>query len=364
MILFAALALFGAGCLPAVVAPKMAEQLDNRVTESSPVAQDSGFGTLPSIQVPTRHPHVTINAVFPQIPPNVTIIRLRRGTPNETELRNISSAIGIPAGTVTDHPIQSTLDLSWTDDQGFRWNYKADERALEFSLAQPQKSPLTLSNLPSNDEIMNIANSFLLQRAFDAQSYRNAAVDPDWNNWWLRAKAIGMCMDVESLMNVRAIGSSDPFMASGPPPLPTTASTTCVSPEFPSKAVVRYHAFVDERDVLTSDGTYVDGIEMVIDARSKQVVGGRVALFTNADRSDYPALTADQANALMQNGGLSAITGDVTITSIDFGSYRLESTTGDQRTVYLIPALIGFGTRTNADGTIESVRIVSPLVKQ
>lgn len=361
--LFSILVSTGAGCLSPVSTVKIAEPLNNRTSELT-VARENGFGTLPTLTLPARRARVTVNAKLPLVPEKVTVIRIRSGAPNDTELRNISAAIGIPSGTISDHPHRSMLDLAWTDDQGYRWTYKTNERILEFSLEKPPASPLTVDVLPTNADIINLANSFFLERAIDPQTYRNAAIEPDWNNWWLRAKAAGLCMNTQSLNDVRAIASSVSLIAGAPPAIPKATQTTCVSPEFPSKAVVRYRSLVDQRDVVSAEGKYLNGIELVVDVQKKNILGGRILLTTNTERSDYPGLTGDEAATLLKNGGITPLTGDVTITSIEFASFRIDSVIDNIRTSYLIPSLVGSGVRTLSDGSTESVRIIAPLLKQ
>jgi len=368
LLLTALLSLFGAGCFFVGETPKVAESLATRTPESVVTQQNgtqqNGFGSLPKIPQQKNHVSITLKAAIPRIPPKITVIRLRHGTPNNVELRNIAAAIGIPIGTIGAHPSHSNLYLSWTDNFGYQWTYRADERALDFTLLTTTTPPLTVSVLPSNNELLHIANNFLLSaRAIDPQSYRSALVDPDWNNWWLRAKAAGLCMDVSTIKTVRAIGFSDPLIAGGPPPLPSSASTTCVAPEFPSKAVIRYRTFVDQRDVIGADGTYINGISLAINVITKTVTGGHISLYPNPDRSDYPGLSAADAVALLKTGGVTPVTGNITITAVNFASYKLDTTSEGIRTTYLIPALVGTGIETTKEGTIRNVRIVAPLLK-
>lgn len=356
------LALAGAGCFPPAPARNIAEQLE-RATGDLAVSRDRGFGTLPALPAPQKRLKVALKTQLPSIPENITVIRPRLGTPNDVELRNISAALNIPSGAVSNHPSKSGLALEWTDEKGFRWSYRASDRSLEFAQESPPSGPLTVSTLPSNAAIINTANAFLLARGIRLQDYRDAIVEPDWNNWWLKAKAAGRCMDIASLAAVRAVGSSDPLVAGGPPPIPETAKATCVSPEFPSKLVVRYRALVDQRDVVASDGKYINGVELVVDTANDVVIGGRMSLYANPDRSDYPALSATEAEDALLAGGLSGASGDVTVTQIQFALYRLNDTKAISKRTYLIPSLLAFGTRVKSDGSIEPFRIVVPLLK-
>lgn len=361
--LAAILCLCGDGCFTTVTTEHVAQTLPNSTPDQS-IAQQDGFGDLPLITHPQNHAMITLGVSLPEIPPNVTVIRLRRGAPNDTEMRNIAGAIGIPNGTVSDQPSASELSLSWNDDQGYHWTYDAESRELEFSEQTTTATPLTVSALPANQDIIDTANSFLLARLFDLTEYRTGLVEPDWNNWWYTSKVAGLCMDTASLSNVRALASSDPLIAGNPPVLPLAVSSTCVLPEFPSRAVVRYGAFVDQRDIVQADGSLVNGIELVLDTTHEKVGSGRISLFPNPDRSDYPGLTPAEATALLQAGGVTPVSGNVMINAIDFASYKLDAQQDGERITYLIPALVATGARTLPDGSTETVRIVAPLLKQ
>ncbi len=360
--LAALIALLGAGCFTTPNVPRTAEQLATSTSDII-VPRQNGFGTLPSIPTGSGKLAVTLNAEIPPVPGYVTVIRLRRGTPNDIELRNLTSALGIPTGVVSNAPTESNLALDWTDDQGRHWIYHADDRSLDFSEASVTARPFTVTTLPQNDQLISNANGFLIASGISSDTYRAGVVDPDWNNWWLQAKAMGYCMDTATLTRIHAIGTSEPLLASGPPPLPLAASTTCVTPEFPSRVVVRYHALVDQRDVVTTDARSVDGIDLVLDTTSGKVIDGHLNLYSDPDRSDYPAITAEEAKQRLLSGGLSKLSGSAIITQIDFASLQFEEDRSGIRTIYLIPSLFASGQRTASDGTVSAVSFIVPLVK-
>jgi hypothetical protein len=333
-----------------------------RNSGSETITRTKGFGQLPSVSLPRLRGAIINQRQLPVLPSGITVIRLAQGDPNDVQLRNIASSLGIPAGVIGNAPTQSIMQMEWTDDQGFHWTYHATERQLEFKLTTLPTAPLTVTALPSNDILIQIANDFFRTRMMKTSTYRDALVEPDWNNWWINARASGLCMDSPTLFTIRAIGSSEPLLSNVPASLPSSKRVTCVSPEFPSHAVVRFHALVDGRDILTPDGRFVNGAELVIDTLKKTVVAGRIMLFPDPDRSDYPAL--QQSSIVNALSGTADSTATTTLSSWSLASMRVESFEGDKRTVYLIPSLVGEGSRVTPDGNSSPARIVLPLLAQ
>ena len=357
----AALTLAGAGCMTPLVSPRTAEPLAQD-TGSDVVSRNNGFGQLPSVALPKLRGAIVNQRQLPALPSGITVIRLAEGDPNDVQLRNIASSLEIPAGVIGNQPSRGILQMEWIDDQGFHWTYHATERQLEFELVKPLTTPLTVAALPTNDALIHVANDFFQTRFLDLATYRDALVEPDWNNWWVTATSRGLCMDTQTLFTLRAIGSSEPLLANVPSTLPSAKNTTCVSPEFPSRVVVRYHALVDGRDILMPDGRFVDGAELVVDATRGKVVAGRITLFPNPDRSDYPALPlATMLKALAGTPDGSATT---TLSAWSLASMRVDAFDGAIRTTYLIPSLVGEGSRVTPDGVSTPARIVLPLLAQ
>jgi hypothetical protein len=359
--LVSALCLTGAGCLPAVTSPRIAQPL-NQYENNAPVAAKNGFGDLPAISVPKSRMTVKLAQPLPELPTNISVLRLRRGDPTDTQLLNLASAIGLPGGVLGNRQTKRELVLDWTDDKQFHWTYRAAEHSLEFSDERAPAGPLTVSTLPTDDLILRAANDFLQTHGIDTASYRDPLVEPSWNLWWYRARDAGRCMDTQTLAAVRAIGASAGLIAAGPPPLPESSKAVCVSPEFPARLTVHYRMLIDNRDVVTANGAYVNGIELVVDVSRSTVVSGRITLAANPDRSDYPALPAARVSDLLLQGGLSGGTGDVVVSSYQIAALQVEDAASAIPATYLIPSLLASGTRTRADGTQEPFQIVVPLL--
>lgn len=359
---FALLALTGAGCTTELTAPQVATTLQTRVIDQS-VPKDVGFGALPELKLISRTGTIQLSTPVPVLPTKVTVIRPKHGTPNDTQFRNLANALGISDGFIGNLPEVKDLTLAWKDDKGFRWTYRGLDRTLEFVNETAPNEPVTVATLPTNDAVLNVANTFLVERGIRIKDYGDPTVAPDWNLWWYGAQANGQCIDRNALSSIRLGASSAPFIIAHPPALPASAKTQCVSPEFPAKLSVAYDQLVDSRDVVKTDGSFISGVEIVVDVSRMNVVSGHIILTGEPDRSDYPALTASQATDRLQHGGVTGASGNIIVTTYDFASLNVTDPAHPDAT-YLIPSLIAHGTRTKADRSMEPVRIVVPLVAQ
>lgn len=358
----AAVVLFGAGCMTLPTSPKTATTFFNP-TLTAPTPARLGFGQLPKINIPPGRAKVMLAKDLPNLPPEITVLRLRRGTPDDTQLRNLTNALSIPAQMLGNFPQTSEMNLEWKDDQGFKWSYRASERTLEFKNAATS-GPLTLSDLRSYADTMATADTFIFARGLRGMYYRHGLVRPDWYSWWTDAVKRKLCMSRDTVNTVRALAASNALVSGTLPQLVANTGGTCVKPEFPSRQAIAYRALIDEQDVVRADGSYLDGAEIVVDTSQNIVTEGRLNMFYDPERSDYPALSKDKITALLSTGGLSGATGDMTLTEFDFVLLRLDDASVASTDVYLIPSILGQGTRTLPDGSSAPFRIVAPLLAQ
>jgi|GEM_PF-705909 len=349
------LALCGAGCMPTLMSPHVATELKPD-TNVETIAPQKGFGTLPTIPVPQSHVTVTLQKPLPTLPNAVAVLRIRPGTPNDIELINVVAALGLPGGAVGTNTKSHELSMSWQDGQGLDWSYTGTDRGLDFESQAAKTAPLTVSALPSNDELLSTANNFLDTRDVSLTNYRDGALSPDWNYWWTNEQKNGHCMDANAVRTVRNLSVSP---ASGG--FPILSSGNCVAAEFPDRATVRYTAMADQQDIIEPNGSNVSGIELTIDASRKTVIAGSITLTADPDRSDYPTLPAARVSELILAGGLSGATGNITVTDYAIELLRVIDPRTSPRVTYLIPSLVAKGTRTKTDGTTDSFQIVVPL---
>lgn len=349
------LCLLGAGCtigaLPAAIhtaAPLQAFQ-----SAATPPLED-GFGELPALPHGAGVGSVEITAQLPEPADAVTVLRTKSGTPNETETRPILDTLHIPEGAVGALPETSALVVDWADGTGYDWHYDAASRALTASVTSATP-PLTVRELPPDDQVISAAKNFITTRGFTFDQADSAQISPDWNAWWMSEQSNGRCMDAATVNEVRALSDT-----TGPVPaalfhLPTAG---CTDPEFPTIIHVVYPLQIDNRDVVNPDASPVLSYDLAYDASAGAVTKASILLPSNPDRSDYPGATADQIRARFAQNAPSGTTDITSVTAV------LEQITNpaDGR-IYLIPALLGEGTRTAPDGTSSGASIVVPLTR-
>lgn len=352
----------GAGCnLPTTPI----SQPINEAFPDRPISQLRGFGEIPDVPTPALRPgtrgSVRLMAALPQIPTNVTVLRVNDGRPDQTLLRNASNALGLPSGVLGETPVGKDLSLTWKDADGVHWNAFADGRRVTFSDEAHPPAALTVSALPSNEEAIRIARTFLQDHGVNMTRYSQPYVDPDWSAWWESQKTAGHCMDTRTLAAIRALSASLSWEETSLfPPLP---STNCVQPEFPSRMIVNMNLTQDGQGIFEINGAPRVGARVLVDVASGRASSGFFVMSADPKRSDYPGITQNEARDRMVRGGQGGTpNGDVTIRTIRFEWFPIEDTlTPPAR--FLYPALVGDGTIEYADGTAGPYRIVVPLVQ-
>lgn len=357
------LSLVGAGCSP-LTSPQVAQPI-SEAFQGRPIAQTKGFGEIPAVPAPQLKPgsrgSVRLLAEVPNIPSNVTVLRINDGRPDENLLRNASDALDIPSGLLGTTPVGHDVVVTWKDAAGISWRAAAQGRRVEFDdEAHPLKS-LTVSSLPTAGSATQLALTFLEDHGVSLKRYGAPYVDPDWSAWWDAQKASGRCMDGRTLQTIRSFSAST---SSDAIVFPTLSTTGCVGAEFPSRMVVKFNVTQDGQGIFANNGMPRVGAQLVIDAAAGRVVSGFFTLGADPYRSDYPGISQDEAEARMVRGGQGGTpNGAVAVNTIRFEWYAIEST-DDPPVRYLYPTLVGEGTIEYPDKTTAPYRIVVPLVKQ
>ncbi|MDQ7814289.1 MAG: hypothetical protein RDU25_00570 [Patescibacteria group bacterium] len=363
-VFFTVLALSGAGCSQEVTAPKIAEPFSNPVSENTEISLSQGFGELPKIEYPKSSASITLEKELPKLPKVITVLRLQKGLPNDIEMRQITRALAVPAATLGDFSVVSEANLAWIDKDGYKWSYHGGDNTLEFWNDTNSKL-LTVSDLRVYDELVNTATSFILAKGIKSSYYRKGIILPDWGMWWYTsAQLLNRCMTRETVNSIRAIGASVSLVVGQPPQLASAANSICVPPEFPARQVVRFRTLMDERDVVKNDGSYLYGAEIVVDSPENKVVSGKITLYSDPDRSDYPSIDNAKAIEMLKAGGLSGASGEITLDDFELVLYRLEDNSSTLTETYLIPALLAKGKRKGPDGSLQDFKIVVPLLAQ
>jgi hypothetical protein len=253
--------------------------------------------------------------------------------------------------------------LDWKDDRGMRWTYDASARLIEFADETKPVKTLTVSGWIDRKKAVQNAIAFLDDRGIARTRLGNPYIEPDWIAWWDAEEAAGRCMNADTVAKIRAIASSPSFLLQPPPALSASRTTKCVNPEFPSRIVVRMSATQDGQGIFLGDGTPISGATLYLDAATGEILSGSVMVRSEPDRSDYPAISADEARKRILSGGQGGTpNGDVTIDTIRF-EWFLVRDAADTTTAYLYSALVGSGTIRYENATTAPYRIVVPVMK-
>ncbi len=153
--------LIGAGCTTPQTSPSISEPFETK-TPPQTVPREQGFGPLPLITWGQSTGRIIPLPNLPELPTKITVLREKRSVPNETELKSLGATLRVPGALIGARPETLELDFSWESD-GFRFHYEAATRHLSFTAIKPLTYPLTVRTLPTNTEIIDVANDFLTQ---------------------------------------------------------------------------------------------------------------------------------------------------------------------------------------------------------
>lgn len=370
------LVLLGQGCLQKPVTAPATGSQPSPTGEPTPegfVGFKAGFGKLPGrapkSDLPAgSRPSVALGTELPAIPLDVTVLRQRKTTPNESLLQNITTAFQIPAGVLGRAPKSTALTLRWQDNQGYAWSYDAASNRLTFERsAEPEAA--TISALLDDGRLVQISKTFLDSRGITSRGWGQPEPSFSWFKWWERQLAENRCMDDKTLAAMRAYRQKDGKDGATAPPLPLRdTGARCLNPEFPTLQVVDYSATRDEQLVLDRHGETVLAARFVLNAKDGSAQSGWYELQPELDRSNYPALSGNEVLERLRAGGLNPLAGSapgltVTFDSFVLGLYRHEVTLDGQPRSYFIPALWARGTARRADGSVSGYATVVPLVR-
>lgn len=302
-----ALCLLGQGCFSRPTATTQIPQVVGEPSPEGTVAFTNGFGTLAGpVPVPEREKSapMVFDVELPSFPTDVTVLREWSPAPDDTLLRNITNALGVPSGALGQRPNGTDLRVSWSDDRGYAWNYGVvAANAVGFARAgMTPRAP--------TDEVNAIEQSraFLLAHGADMTGWGIPFVD----------------------------GSRVVFAASR-----------------------------DRQSVVDDAGRPVP--EAVIEVTDNGTPArGWFVIPRQMDRSNYPALNASDIQKRLRSGGtnIAGIAGGgvVTISRFALGLYRYRITQDAVIRTYYLPALLAEGTVTRTGGFKTPYATAVPLV--
>jgi len=306
------LSVLGAGCVTPLTVSQVAEPLGAAQGSSVGVPQQNGFGVLPRLPLPTGQPAGTVNitAELPSLQPNVTVVRLPGGGLDRTQFQNLTDAVRFPIGMLGAKPVNLSYGLKWSDGSGYVWTYASEDGQLRFTATSTTGQVLV--HTLNQDQILSTAKNFLTNHGIGELSYRNLSI------------------------------------------LSATATDS---------VTVTYERTVDERNIVDLTGRPELGGKLLIDPTTGMVASGWITLSAEPERSDYPAISADDMRRLMEAGGLGGTPpGTVDIQDTFFAFLRHPKSDADGPSV-LSPVLVGQGTQ-KIQSASRPFRIVVPLIKQ
>lgn len=367
-----AITLLGAGCIQSIIpTPPTSSSSTGTPSPEGAVTFDRGFGNIPGrapiIGEPRDHQTVTWIAKPPSLPSRITVLRKRQTLPNSTFLQNITTGLHIPAGLLQRSPTSKQLKLEWTDDNGYHWSYDAEYGRIGFVRSGLMRDALTVPSLTSSELMGQAAKTFLVDRgAFPIQIWGNPQLAFSWESWWKHEEQNGRCMTSLSVEQIRS-GAQDAHVLDEDIPRLPQKNAACVTPEFPNRNVIQFNFNQDNQIVYQSDGSLMNGAEVIVRSDTQSVESGTFEMIQDVDRSNYPSISEqDMLNFLMRGGaeGFPSWTasGIITYNAFSQGLYRHDVKVNDERRTFYIPSVRAEGIVTFLDGSKRPLVTMIPLL--
>jgi len=350
--------LLAAGCLDPITSTNIAAPLGS--LGSNNISQREGFGPLPATPaVAETNSVVRINTDLPSLQPYVTVLRLPPNGLDSVQFQNLTTALQMPVGLIGEQAKNLDFAFTWTNIDNEVWSYNSENRRLTYANAQNTPSEQLVDSWPSDEQIQDAVDAFMIGRGMDPLSYRNPMIQSKWKEFKRRVDAKEACISQSAINSFLQIKNAKIFLDSNPPNI---YQTNCVNNQFPSRIPISFDLVTDERNIMNQNGQSEIGGGLVLNAATLKVEYGWLTLSASPARSEYPAISADQMRQDLLNGGLGgAVAGSVDINETFFAFIELP-TNNEYGYKYLAPALVGSGVQ-NLNGAKIPYNIVVPLTK-
>lgn len=366
----------GAGCSSLIsVEPAVSVPVETGTPSPEGLIEfQQGFGMLPG-----KNPNpveskvdqmVSVRANWddlPEFPSVVTVIRKRTALPNSTVLKNITSAMNVPIGTLASEPVSKGAIVSWKDESGYAWTYDAEIDRLDFE-KKGSAIPLTSSVLQSDDALIQSANQFILDKGLLSSEWGAPYLVYSWSGWKEERMAKGQCMTDRTMKIIQKMAEESSLNYELIPSLASLGSGACVSEEaYPNLQVVRYSLRQDGESVYGGDGIASISAEVYIRMDTREAVMGWVELKRDADRSNYITLQPDRLKAYLEKGGITGFPTNAKsfdVNGFTKGSYRYVAEVDGVHRTFFIPAIQAQGMLTYWNGTVIPYAIVVTLTRE
>jgi len=326
-------------------------------------SQHTGFGTLPKLELPQGKTtgQFAVNTELPQMQSTVTVLRLPPSNLNLTEFQNLSQAIGLPAGLIGNQTQNLGYALTWTNQENFLWKYYSYSRQLTFTNDKAKPDQPTTSNWLGRQRLVDTVDAFLKLHGIDEKMMKNIQILPAWKTWLDQLEADD-CLPSQVSKKIADQINNNLLFVSAPPALPATRVPNC-SLSYPGVLPITFERLVDGWNILDKLGQPEMGGQLLINTATGELISGWITWPVSPERSDYPALSTNDMQKLLEQGGLlGPLPGDKTVTATSYAFVRLPKA-NDFDYEYLVPALVAEAVRSSDQGP-KPYRIVVPLIQQ
>lgn len=361
--LLLAVSFIAAGCNQPVTVPHIAEPLGPSEVGGAP-SQNSGFGVLPKISLPTVKGNdiVNIETELPTVQQTVTVVRLPAGDLNLTEFQNLTQAVGLPAGLVGDDTRNLGYALTWTNKENAVWKYYSLDHKLTFTNDATKPTAAISDKWIGNEQLIDKVDAFLKIHGVNEQLLRNIQIAPAWNTWLDKLDRMQGCAPTDVRNQVIELQTSDQMFNNIPPALPDVPTLGCVA-SYPSILPVSFERLIDGWNIVDKNGQPELGGQILVNSQTGEMISGWMTFPDEPQRSDYAAIDTSTLRSMLERGGLAGdFSGYKQITDISFAFTRLPKVHAYDYE-YLVPSAVAEAIL-STDASPQRYRIVVPLIKQ
>jgi hypothetical protein len=211
------------------------------------------------------------------IPQSLSIYKTQRSELAVSRIQSIISQFGFDIGGIIEEGRIVMQYFSFANPKE-KLNYSVDfnNGILTFHKTyqhDPDRKRATEEDVPSDSELITIANAFLKKHGIDPATLNPPEIDNQWRVYYEREKA-----------RMEKVGDS-------------------YIPYIPDQIRVIYPQMIENIPVVDFGGTNVGQVNLHINIFDKEVVSGGIQLSLDLDKTDYPAQDFEEIIAILEETG-------------------------------------------------------------
>jgi hypothetical protein len=333
-----------------------------------------------------------LDAAIPAWGAEGDVLQVAKSLPDTSTVRSLAGQSGLPSQISDSVRELSSINIQWTDRDGFQWTFDAGSHNTSFWKDQIYKDTNEQS-APKLDQnaVLKAADAFLDSHGFSAIRERGGAIqDLPRIITMMKQDGSGSSMPCRAMMQ-NGGGAEYAVPPSAPSPAPdtnvksaavqgTATPDAAVEPAiypnpcgwWPQQVSVSYANTKEGKPVSDPYGNDSVAAMITVDMRTNQVTNGNVMLDESAMRSAYPLIDQETAKRRLESGGRSPVYpwgsegGNVTVhlKTIEVVWMRYDSWKNNAVETYYLPGLLAKGTLDRGKGfDPEDYRTIIPLLK-